>query len=122
MANEPVIGSQIIAAVRPDKNSDGEYVPLRIVVDDTYDPPRLLIHVIGTLNTGLSGVYTEAFAYDGNNVEYHGWATPGSAKSAAVWAIVKFTYSGLLITDIQWAGGAATFDQVWDNRASLGFS
>lgn len=122
MANEPIYDSRFIAGVAPEKNVNGVYVPLRIVVDDNYDPPRLLVHILGTVNQGLTGVYTEAFDYTGDSVTYHGWATPGTAKSAAAWAIVKFTYSGSNVTDIQWAGGSASFNQVWDNRASLGYS
>ncbi len=123
MANEPVRDSRFIAGVAPEKNSDGMYVPLRIVVDDSYDPPRLLAHVLGNLNNALPGVYTEAYAYDASsNLEYLGWAAPGSSKAAAVWAIVKYTYTGATITDKQWAGGAATFDQIWDNRTGLTYS
>lgn len=51
---------------------------------------------------------------------YLGQAAPGSATSAAVWRIQKInTTSGVAIT---WADGAATFTQVWDNRASLTYS
>lgn len=60
-------------------------------------------------------------AYDANsNVEYEGWAAPGSATSSAVWIVAKHTYdSNNRLTATQWAATsgspAADFDQIWDN-------
>ena len=74
------------------------------------------------LPTG-SARLTTAFAYDGaDNLIYAGRAAIGSAKSAAVWQIKKFTYSGTNLTDEQWAGGTSAFDKVWNDRASLSYS
>lgn len=51
---------------------------------------------------------------------YIGKAPIGSATNAAVWQITKLaTSSGLIKT---WADGDASFDNVWDNRASLSYS
>ena len=122
MANEPVLGTTLIGAVALVKNGENQYVPKRLTADDSYDPPRLLVHTLGTMNMGLGSVYTEAMSYNGNLIEYHGWAAPGASKAAAVWAVVKYTYSGNLITDITWAGGLASFNQVWNDRASLSYS
>ena len=122
MANEPAKGSFIICGVRPAKDSNQEYVPLRISVDDSYDPPRVLVHALGTFNQGLPSSYTEAYESSSNRVVYHGFASPGTAKSAAGWAIRKFIYSGFDVTDVQWAGGTAAFNSVWDNRASYTYS
>lgn len=72
--------------------------------------------------------FTQAIAYvaAGNGVgqaEYIGLALPGSNKSAPIWLIKKLTYdSSNRVTDIQFAGGAFAFNQVWDDRASLSFS
>lgn len=55
-----------------------------------------------------------------STVTYIGKAVPGTATSAASWLIQKIdTSSG---TSILFAGGASTFDQVWNNRASLSYS
>lgn len=61
--------------------------------------------------------------YDGsNNPIYIGKAAPGTATSAASWAVQKITYSGSNPTTVQWADGNTTYDNVWDNRASLSYS
>ena len=123
MANEPVVGSRIIAGVRPTLNANGQLVPVGIYVDPAYSPPRMLVHALATSNAGLPGIYTEKMAYDANNLLiYHGWALPGTASSAAGWAIIKYTYTGTLISDKQWASGSVDFTQIWDNRASLSYS
>ena len=64
-----------------------------------------------------------ALDYDGSgNLIYQGQAVPGSAKSAAVWKITKFTYSGSNLTDTEWADGNHYEDNVWNDRASLSYS
>ena len=45
MANEPVIGSIAISGVKVDPDVNGNPIPCRIVVDDTFTPPRILIEV-----------------------------------------------------------------------------
>ena len=78
-------------------------------------------HFISTFSTDL--LLTQAFAYDGSNqTEYIGYALPGSSKAAAVWLIKKLTYSGTLVTDIQFANSAAKFDQILNNKTSLSYS
>jgi hypothetical protein len=53
-------------------------------------------------------------------VLYYGEAAPGSLTSAAAWRIQRIdTTTGVVVA---WAGGAATFTQVWDNRAALAYS
>lgn len=70
------------------------------------------------VHTVLTRQFTEAFAYNGNLVQYHGWADPGTAKNEAGWRIQKFTYDGNLITDIQWADGDQNFDKKWSSRTT----
>ncbi len=53
---------------------------------------------------------------------YLGSAHPGSAESAAVWVIQRVSIYGNESTDTLFANGKATFDQVWDDRASLSYS
>jgi hypothetical protein len=53
-------------------------------------------------------------------VMYIGDAVPGSVETATVWRIKKMdTSSG---TSITWAGGAGTFINRWDQRASLTYT
>jgi len=51
---------------------------------------------------------------------YYGEAAPGSSDSASVWRIQRIdTSTGVTI---QWAGGAASYNQAWSNRAVLSYS
>ena len=51
-------------------------------------------------------------------IEYIGYASPGSASSAAVWKIIKMTYDGSgRQTDLQFADGSRNFDKIWDSKA-----
>lgn len=52
---------------------------------------------------------------------YIGRALPGSATSSAVWQIMRLTFSGGLLTAVEWADSNDNFDNVWDNRASLSY-
>jgi len=55
-----------------------------------------------------------------SDVDYVGEASIGTATSAASWRIKKVdSASGIII---QWADGNASFDNIWDNRASLTYS
>lgn len=75
-------------------------------------------HYLSAFATDL--LLTQAIAYNGSNLtEYIGYALPGTPKASAKWLIKKLTYSGSLVTDIQFANGVIAFDQIWDNRASI---
>lgn len=52
---------------------------------------------------------------------YRGFAVPGSATSAAVWAIQRATINGD-VTTYEWAGGDRSFDNIWDDRDTLSYS
>lgn len=79
-----------------------------------------LEHFLSAFATDL--IMTQAIAYNGTLAEYIGYALPGSSKAAPVWLIKKLTYSGSLVTDIQFANGVIAFNSVWDDRGSLAFS
>lgn len=65
---------------------------------------------------------TKQIEYDGNNNPlYIGFAKPGTATSDDEWLILKLTWSGSNVTAIEYAGSAASYDQVWDNRVSLSY-
>ena len=53
---------------------------------------------------------------------YYGEAVPGTPTSAASWRIKRMVFgtNGNLTTT--WADGNDSFDNIWDNRASLDYS
>lgn len=70
----------------------------------------------------LSDERRQMFDYEGGNaVIYLGKAHPGAQTSEAVWQIRQFTYSGSLVTQINFANGNANFDKVWDDRSTYDF-
>lgn len=54
-------------------------------------------------------------------VTYVGEANPGTATATAEWRIQKIDTSANPIS-VKWADGNTSFDNVWDNRASLSYS
>jgi len=54
-------------------------------------------------------------------VTYIGDAMPGTATADAAWRIKRLTESGNDV-DVEWADGNDIFDNVWDDRALLGYS
>jgi hypothetical protein len=54
-------------------------------------------------------------------VYYIGQAAVGSSTGSSVWRIYKLDATGGSIA-VTWAGGAATFVNVWTNRTSLSYS
>lgn len=86
----------------------------------------------GAVNQGTPGTspwlvinpsYIVAVENDGNgNPIYVGWAVPNTAKTSASWKIMKCTYSGTDLTDVQFASGVTTFNKIWNNRASYSYS
>jgi hypothetical protein len=56
-----------------------------------------------------------------SNVVYNGFAVPGAAVDAAVWAIQKVTKTNGVYS-YQWAGGTKAFDKIWNNRKVLVYS
>lgn len=62
-------------------------------------------------------------AYDSDSqIQYQGFAEPGSATSGSVWQIREFTYSSGDLVSILWADANQAFDNVWDDRAILSYS
>lgn len=56
---------------------------------------------------------------DGATYIYVGKAAIGSATSGAVWQVQRITQAD---TTILWADGNSSFDNIWDNYASLSYS
>lgn len=54
-----------------------------------------------------------------NKIEYMGKALPGTATSASLWQIQKWTYdSDGFLTNIKFANGKADFSFIWDSRTT----
>jgi len=71
----------------------------------------------------LDAALTQKMAYNGSDqLEYVGEAAPGALVSEEKWRIRKLTYSGTLLTDVQWASGESVFDKEWDERATYSYS
>lgn len=105
----------------PDKTGDN--IAAKRVASYAWDGTnwqRVLVGPNGNLQV-ISG--SAAVRWDDTtttNVMYVGRALVGTTSSAATWAIKKIdTTSGGIIT---WADGNASYDNVWDNRASLTYS
>jgi len=63
-------------------------------------------------------------SYDANqNIEYIGYAAPGSATSEGVWKIINLTYDmNDNIESVIFAEGDRKFTKTWDNRADYTYS
>lgn len=86
---------------------------------DPFDDPVIAARI------NIIAPYHTKFDYDAStppNLIYYGLSAMGSATSAAVWQIRKFTYSGSNVIDESWANGNNYFNNIWDNRASLSYS
>jgi hypothetical protein len=140
------IGSFIVAGVKPTADANGRYVPIRTTVDDSYSPPRFVVElpdrslrqlgivtmgggtsVVGATNGALPGIYTQKMdntgGLAGTSPKYIGFAAPGTATSAASWAIQLLGYDANdAINSVTWAGGSIAFTNIWDNRAGLNYS
>jgi len=83
--------------------------------------PDDLEHYISAFPTQI--LLKRRMAYDGSNqLEYQGFALPGTPTASPGWLILNFTYSSGLNTQIDIATGAASFNQSWDNRTNLVYS
>jgi hypothetical protein len=81
----------------------------------------------GASGGGGSGTLKTEMRYDADgNLLYYGRAIPGSATSAAVWQIRKYLYPGAgpnqSPTEVLYANGSTSFDQIFDNRGTLSYS
>jgi hypothetical protein len=74
--------------------------------------------------TGITKAqYEIRLAYNVNgDVQYAGYAEPGTTNSDALWRISKFFYNGSDMTGQRFADADPDFDNVWDNRESLDYS
>lgn len=75
----------------------------------------------GSAQVELIGGMAKAVDASSSTTFYKGWADIGASTADAVWRIQRITISSGLFT-FEWADGDASFDNIWDNRASLTYS
>jgi len=81
------------------------------------------IEIVAGTVTAISAPYQTIL--DGtttSNVTYVGKADSGSATSSACWQVSKVDEATSDVLTITWAGTSTAFDQVWDNRGTLGYA
>jgi len=78
------------------------------------------------VHTVLERQYSQRMAnLSSGQVEFLGWANPGTADADAGWRIQKLIYgdgNNKPPTQVLWAKGNANFDNIWDDRAGLEYS
>ena len=75
----------------------------------------------GTVSAQSSDYITYMDETTTANTTYVGKAETGSSGTASVWQIKKIDETGVGTTLITFAGTTTSFNQVWNNRASLGY-
>lgn len=97
-------------------SNDGSRTPVDIWADPTLH--RLLVSAVITGTTNYDTKIDDTTTTD---VVYIGNAVIGSTGSQAVWQIKKLNTATLAL-DKTWADGNDSFDNIWNNRASLDYS
>jgi hypothetical protein len=95
-----------------------------------YSAAQMFTAPIGSQSSGsgTGGVVTDqvfsvAMAYTvGGDLEYVGQADPGTSQASALWRIKKLVYSSGNVAQVLLADGNDSFDNVWNDRASLSYS
>lgn len=106
---------------------DGNREAIQGGVTTTGGVRTFLVDDDGRLQTGGNGVPPDTVGrldYDARidyQPVYVGWAPSGTATSAAAWEITKLAYDAATPTNRVIAVETLD-DQVWDDRASLGWS
>lgn len=91
-------------------------------IDATILNASLDVNVTNAALPVESAQLTKRIDFISDSEFYKGEAAPGSDASSAVWRIQKVTIAGDGDVTQLWAGGAATFNNIWNNRASLTYS
>lgn len=91
-------------------------------VDVKVNPSGALLVEADVTNTVLPTPLALKFDNSADPIAYKGEATAGTAASAASWRISRITSQVDGSVDIVWADGNTSFDNVWNNRASLSYS
>jgi len=109
------VGVKAIVVYAYDANTDS-YYPITSIDngDGTYSLKTSTVLATNNYLTKIDDTTT-------SNVVYIGKAAIGSSAASAVWQIKKLDTSTLAL-DKTWADGNDSFDNVWNNRASLSYS
>ncbi len=75
----------------------------------------------GIIGTSVAPAYATRIDEVSAAVTYIGKAVVGSLDASAAWQIMRLTTAGTE-TAIEYADGNLSFDNVWDDRASLTYS
>lgn len=76
------------------------------------------------LNSTPGAQLITQISYDADqNIEYVGYAAPGSNTDESVWKIINLTYDiNDNVESLIFAEGTRKFDKAWDNRADYTYS
>ena len=67
--------------------------------------------------------YTRRYAYNANNdVEYMGFAEPGTSSASPFWKLIKLTYSGRNVVASEFAEASINFSFIWDIHDTYNYS
>ncbi len=86
------------------------------------------IDVDVVLNSGTDSITTVPTNYivqmdtSSSSTQYVGKAAPGTANSSAGWLIAQLSISSSGISVLYANGSGTSFNQIWNNRASLSYS
>lgn len=108
------------------KTSNLDRYPLILNIPLHYDGGKITRERGLPVNVVLERQFTQRMHNLSNGqVQYLGWADPGSSISDAVWRIQKLIYGDGNTkppTAVIWADGDQNFDNIWDNRTSIEYS
>lgn len=93
-----------------------EWIPL-----EKRDASLLEITALSSPVTVSSTWNTVRIDEPSSTTAYFGYADSGSDEADSVWLILKMTETGS-ITKLEFANGSDSFNQAWDDRASLTYS
>jgi len=102
------------------------------VIQYQWNPDTLAFEVVTTNGAGIG---QEVFVTNiegadlstrldvvSSTITYVGKAQPGTATAAALWKITRLTSNAEGDLTLEYANGAAVYNQIWDNRAALSYS
>lgn len=75
---------------------------------------------VGTVSSDEAFRATEVAA----NIQYLGWAVPGTLTSASTWKLCKVTYDATdtTVISITWPAGSRSYAYEYDERASYSYT
>lgn len=111
----------VIAQIQEIRNNLGRLLGKVKVTDGANDMPAMDAHDRAGFQNVSSMPLAMRIEWADSATCYAGWAVAGAAESAGSWRIKKIVVSGEDVT-VTWADGNSSFDNAWDDRASLSYS